>query len=206
MSLTPQEETRLSTDNGSGPHVDYLVRRETHSSRALSAVVLAILGILVCAYLATEGILQMAGKKPLLARPTDIWHAVTDLPEHNMALAIVIGVVLTIIGLVFLAKALAPGALGRHSIKDKRAAYIIDDSVVASALSRRLREHANLSDGQVRTSVSTRSIDVEAKPTSGLTLDEHELATFANSTVESYNLDPAPRTQFRISEEGQVAK
>lgn len=206
MSLTPQEQRALSTDNGPGPHVSYLVRRETHSSRAIAATVMALLAIAILVYLAVEGILAIIGKSALLARPTQIWHAIIALPEKMAPLAIVIGIVLVLIGLVFLAKALLPGALGRHAIDDKRAAYIVDDSVVAAALSRAIRERANLSDGQVQTSVSRSSIDVLTKPTSGLSLNEADLAAFAQERVNSYMLDPAPRTQMRISNEGQVAK
>nr|WP_223875238.1 DUF6286 domain-containing protein [Nanchangia anserum] len=123
-----------------------------------------------------------------------------------MALAIVIGVVLVLIGLVFLAKALLPGTLGRHAIRDQRAAYIVDDSVVAAAISRAVREEANLADGQVTTSVSRGSVAITAKPTSGLGLDQASLDAFASERVASYQLDPAPRTSLRVASEGQVAK
>ena len=41
----------------SGPFVSYLVRRQTHSSRAFSSIVLAIIIIAVLGFLATEGVL-----------------------------------------------------------------------------------------------------------------------------------------------------
>lgn len=206
MSLTPPEQIALSTDNGPGPHVPYLVRRETHSSRALASTVMALLAIAVLIYLAVEGIFQMMGHKALLARPTAIWHAILSLPEKMTPLAIGIGVGLVILGLVFLAKAIVPGALGRHALADERAAYIVDDSMIASAVSRAVRERANLPAGQVTTSVSRGSLDVTAQPTSGLPLDQADLQAFTSERVNSYNLEPAVRTTVRIATEGQVAK
>ncbi|MDU0968886.1 MAG: hypothetical protein E7A62_07660 [Actinomycetaceae bacterium] len=206
MSLTEQEKARLSTGNGAGPNVSYLVRRETHSARAVAATLMAVLALIIAVYLALEGILEMCGQKALLARPTAIWDEITALPKDIPWLAVIIGVAIALVGLVFLIKSIAPGTLGRHQIVDERAAYIVDDSVIASAISRKVREHANLSAGQVHTSVSRKSIDVTAEPTSGLTLDEAELRSFLEQTVSELHLKPAPHVGLKISNEGQVAE
>lgn len=194
------------TRAASGPHVSYLVRRETHSSRAIAAVVLAVIVTAGCIYLAVEGILQMAGQKPLLATPSEMVHQLVAGPKAVPAAWIAIGVVIALLGLIFLVKALAPGALGRHSIPDHRVAYIVDDSVIASALSRAVRLQAGVPAGQVSTSVDRRQIVVTVNPTSGQTLNGAELQDFATAQVKRYKLNPDPTVKVRISQEGVVAK
>lgn len=189
-----------------GPHVNYLVRRETHSSRAIASVVLALLVLVACVYLAVEGILQMSGHRPLLATPSAMFQQLLKGPSALPWAWGIAGVVIALIGLVFLVKALAPGTLGRHSIPDKRVAYIVDDSVIASALSRAVRQRASVPAGQVSTSVDRRQITVTVHPTSGQSLDAADLQSYASEQVHSYRLSPSPSVKVRIAEEGVVAK
>lgn len=205
--MSEVKDTQVAgTRAASGPHVSYLVRRETHSSRAIAAVVLAILVLAACVYLAIEGILSMAGQKPLLATPTEMVHQLVAGPKAVPGAWIPIGVVIAIIGLIFLVKALAPGTLGRHSIPDQRVAYVVDDSVIASALSRAVRQQAGVPAGQVSTSVDRKQITVTVNPTSGQTLNGAELQDFAAAQVKRYKLDPDPAVKVNIAEEGVVTK
>lgn len=60
----------MSTQSSkSGSYVSYLVRRETHSSRALISVILALLLMAGLGYLATEGVLAALDRPPLLETP-----------------------------------------------------------------------------------------------------------------------------------------
>lgn len=208
MSLTEQEELKLDPQNlKPGPYVPYMVRRETHSSRALTSVIVALITIGFMAYLATEGILGMLDKKPLLMSWSQMVDNLVKYPDPLIPSAlIVIGILLALIGLFLWAKALLPGPLARHAIEDQRSAYIIDDAVIASALSRITREDAGLSQGQVTTEVKRRQLTTMVTPTSGIPLSGDEIQQNLEPELKSYNLKPAPQLKVIIRDTGVVTK
>ena len=57
-------------------------------------------------------------------------------------------------GLFFFLNAVLPGRRARHLLPDRRAAVVVDDEVIASALARRARLAANVSQEQVMVAVS----------------------------------------------------
>lgn len=208
MSLTPQEELRLDPSNlKPGPYVSYMTRRETHSSRAITSVIVAIVVIALMTYLVIEGILGMLGKKPLLFSWSEMVSNLVKLPDTVLQPAlIIIGIVLVLLGLFLLAKAFFPGPLARHVITDKRAAYIIDDAVIASAISRLTREEAGLGQGQVSTEIKRRSIKATVTPTSGIPLSAEQIQRALNPEVKSYHLRPDPKLNVSIRNTGVVSK
>lgn len=207
MSLSKQEELRLDPENlKPGPYVSYMTRRETHSSRAVTSVIVALITLALMAYVATEGILGMLGKKPLLLSWSEMVDYLVKYPDPVLPAAlIIIGIVLALVGLLLLVKALRPGPLGRHAITDQRSAYIIDDAVVASAISRNIRENAGLGQGQVSTEVRRRSLTAMVTPTSGIPLSAEEIERTLVPEVKSYNLSPDPKVNVNISEKGVVS-
>ncbi|MDO5747427.1 MAG: DUF6286 domain-containing protein [Actinomycetaceae bacterium] len=207
-SLSSTEESYLTPHNlKSGPHVSYMVRRETHSSRAITSVFVALLLLAALAYMATEGILGMMGKPPLLASWTTMIHTVVMLPMGvDQPVLISLGALLIVVGLFLLAKAVLPGPLGRHSIEDKRAAYIVDDAVIASAVSKVTREEAGLGQGQVTTQVSRRALIATVTPTSGIPLNGETLQKALSPKVKRYNLRPDPKVHIHVRTTGAVSK
>lgn len=208
MSLSEQEKLRLDSQNlNAGPHVSYMVRRETHSSRAVTSIIVAILLLAGFIYLVIEGILGMLGKKPLLMSWSDMADNIANLPKTIILGALIaLAVVLIIIGLILLAKALLPGALGRHSLEDKRVAYIVDDAVIASAVSRVTRREAGLAQGQVSTRVDRKSMTVDVTPTSGIPVDGETIKRALVPEVGRYGLKPDPKIQVHVQRSGAVSK
>lgn len=193
----------------SQPHlrVSYLVRRETHSSRVLISVILALLLIAGLGYLATEGVLSALGRPPLLAAPQDLWEqAPVALQEKSRPLVIIVGVVLGLFGLGLLAKAILPGSLSKHALQDERAAYVADDSVIASGISRLLREEARLPQGTVSTAVSKRRALSNITPSTGRPLDQEQMLKVAKDEVASWQLQPRLKTAIRIAVKGRLEK
>lgn len=191
----------------SGPYVSYLVRRETHSSRALISVILALLLIAGIGYLATEGVLSALGRPPLLAAPQDLWEqAPVALQEKSRPLVIIVGVVLGLFGLGLLAKAVLPGTLSKHALKDERAAYVADDSVIASGISRLVREEAGLPQGTVSTAVSKRRSLSTITPSTGRPIDQEQMLKFTKDEVTSWNLQPRLKTTVKVAPEGRLEK
>lgn len=208
MSLSHEEQVRLDPDNlKPGPYVGYMVRRETHSSRAILSIVIAIITLALMIYLLIEGILGMLGKKPLLLSWSQMAHNVSRLPQgiHYAAL-LAIAVAFLVLGLFLLAKAFLPGPLNRHSIDDKRGAYIVDDAVIASAISHATRKEAGLDKDQVSTEVRRRTITTTVTPTSGIPLDSRSIQTSIEPTMQQYNLRPQPKLYVKIREAGVVNK
>lgn len=198
----------MSTQSSkSGPYVSYLVRRETHSSRALISVILALLLMAGIGYLAAEGVLAALGRPPLLAAPQDLWEqAPIALQEKSRPLVIIVGVVLGLFGLGLLAKAVLPGTLSKHALKDERAAYVADDSVIASGVSRLVREEAGLPQGTVSTAVSKRRSLSTITPSTGRPLDQGQMTQFTKDEVASWQLQPRLKTTVKVAPEGRLEK
>lgn len=191
----------------SGPYVSYLVRRETHSSRALISVIVALLLMAGLGYLATEGVLAALGRPPLLATPQDLWEqAPAALQEKYRPLVIIVGIVLGLFGLGLLAKAILPGTLSKHALKDDRAAYVADDSVIASGISRLMREDAGLPQGTVSTAVSKRRSLSTITPTTGRPIDQEQMLKLAKDEAASWQLQPRLKTAIKVSQEGRLDK
>ena len=191
----------------SGSHVSYLVRRQTHSSRALSSVILAIIIVAALGFLATEGVLALFGKDPLLVNPADMWQqGFASLSDSHRPLAIIVGVLLTLCGLLLLAKAVLPGTLSKHALSDERAAYVIDDGVVAAGISRLVREEAGLPQGTVSTAVSKRRSVSTITPTTGRPLDQVQIQQVASKEIASWELKPQLKSTVKINTEGRLEK
>lgn len=191
----------------SGPYVSYLVRRETHSSRALISVIVALLLMAGLGYLATEGVLAALGRPPLLAAPQDLWEqAPKALQDKYRPLVIIVGVILGLFGLGLLAKAILPGTLSKHALKDDRAAYVADDSVIASGISRLMREDAGLPQGTVSTAVSKRRSLSTITPTTGRPIDQEQMLKLAKDEAASWQLQPRLKTAIKVSQEGRLEK
>ena len=68
-----------------------LVRRETHSSRAGIAITIAVLLILVLAWLGTESVLAAVGSAPLLLAPADAASATLDAASAPAGALVAVG-------------------------------------------------------------------------------------------------------------------
>ena len=191
----------------SGPYVSYLVRRETHSSRALISVIVGLLLIAGLGYLATEGVLSASGRPPLLAAPQDLWEqAPKALQDKYRPLVIIVGVILGLFGLGLLAKAILPGSLSKHALQDERAAYVADDAVIAAGISRLVREEAELPQGTVSTAVSKRRSLSTITPTTGRPLDQEQMQQVATAEIASWQLRPRLKTAVKVNSEGRLEK
>lgn len=207
MSSASHNEGETPQSSSSGPHISYMVRRETHSSRATVSVIVAIVTIAAMVYIAIEGIMGMLGYSPLLVSWTQMVEFVASLPDHLDTVALIAtGAGIAIIGLILVLKAITPGPLSRHSLTDNRSAYVIDDAVIASAISREAREYAGLGDGQVTTSVGRKKVRVTLVPTSGIPLNIGDITAQLQEKVDAFNLKPELSVKVVATQRGVVAK
>lgn len=183
-----------------------VIRRETHSSRALTTVILALVGLVITGYLVAETIASLVGAGHLLLPANEIWHNALHAPKYLLPWAMVlIGVVLVLIALFLLVKSLAPGTLNRHAVNDNRAAIVADDGVIASAVSKSVRDRFGFEPSQVKTSVDRKHVRVTVTPTSGVQADRGELERHVGKVVSSFNLAPSVSVSVRLTENGVVA-
>lgn len=185
--------------------MDRIVRRETHSSRAVLAGIAALVISLLAIYALLEAILRAVGQPPWLADPLSAAYALADLPAGISPLLLgVLGVVLLMVGLIFFLNGVLPGRRARHTLPGGRAAVVVDDEVIASALARRARLAAGVIPEQVMVVVSRREIVVNVRPTSGIRVDEAAVRAAVEREIRAMALTPEPAVRVNLSTAGVI--
>lgn len=204
--MPERSATRVPGTSGHSPEgtphgLDSAVRRETSSSRAYIAGLVALVVALGCAYLLLESTLQAFGQPAWLIDPESAARRVAGLPDGiNPGLLGLLGAVITMVGLVLVVVAVRPGRRGRRSLPAGRIAVVVDDEVLASALARRARVAAVVRPEQVTVVMSEREAIVNVRPTSGIPVRAEDV--LAATEEELARLRPAPYPQLRVRVEG----
>ena len=182
-----------------------IVRRETHSPRTVTTIVLAVVIALACVYAGTELVLRMLGQPPLLVTPEAALDWVAALPTLQPLSAISAGgIVLALIGLLLMLHAIRSGRLARHQMVHEGRAVIVDNGVLASSIARTVALVAGIPQSQALVSVSHRRVIVDVTPTSGIPVDEAEIRAAVADEIASYDLRPPVRHTVRINTTGAV--
>jgi hypothetical protein len=193
----PNDPAPADPGNGAAG-MERILQRETRSSRAAAAVIAAVLVIVLCGYALLETAVRAIGQPPWLVDPEAAAERIVSLPAGVPPLLLgVLGAVLVMIGLFFLLNAVLPGRRARHLLRDRRAAVVVDDEVIASALARRARLAANVTQEQVMVIVSRSHVLVNVRPTSGIPL--HSDAVLAAVQEELREMGPIPAPDVRIN-------
>lgn len=189
-----------------GPLVNLMGRRETHSSRSFATVLLALALIVILVWCGTELVRAALGLPPLVLSGEKAFSAFFSAPELlSGPLGITLGALLSLAGLFLIFLACAPGSLNRHRARTGRFAFIVDDRLLASALSAAIRKRTGLTRDQVVTRVSARRVLITVTPTSGHRVDTQELTDMAQATIDSYALTPAPQARVQIEKQGVIS-
>lgn len=184
-----------------------LLKQETHSKRRWVAIIVALVWALSALALLVESIRQFLGYRPRGLAFKEILIFGEQLPNSSrLAVIILVAVVFIILGLFLLSKAFGAGHLQRHGQPDDRVAFVIDDVVVASAISKAIREQAGLDSGQVTTTVAKNQINIQVKPTSGRELSAAEILQVAQTLVKECQLDQKMKVSVKLSSTGVVTK
>ncbi|KRE53228.1 hypothetical protein ASG92_06730 [Arthrobacter sp. Soil736] len=175
-----------------------VLRRETHSSRAAAAGLAAALVVLLCLYALLESGVRAIGQPPWLIDPHTAADRIVALPGGMPPLLLgVTGAVTAAAGLFFFLSAVLPGRRARHLLEDPRIAVVVDDEIIASALARRARLAANVTQEQVMVVVSQRQAVVNVRPTSGVPVSENAIREAVEDELRS--MAPVPMPQVRIN-------
>lgn len=177
-----------------------LIRRSRHRSRSFAVIVALVVTVIVLVYAGVEVVLAALGRPALLVSPADVIQQI----EHPATPAIIAGVVALVLAIILLVIAFGSGLRARHELPDERMAVVIDDRVLAGAISKVVRAEAKVPAERVSTSVSRRRAIVRVTPTSGMPLDAAVLTTAAGIVVSSLDPRPALHTTVSVSEHAVV--
>lgn len=185
--------------------MELILKRETHSSRAVASILAAVLVIALCVYALLETAVRAVGQPPWLVDPETAAEQVVALPNGVPPLLLgVIGAVLLMAGLFFFLNAVLPGRRARHLLQDRRTAVVVDDEVIASALARRARVAANVSQEQVMVTVSRRQVQVNVRPTSGVPLSPDSVIAAVQDELRDMMLSPTPEVRINVAPAGVI--
>lgn len=186
-------------------HTRRLLRRETHSSRAVASVSAAVVLLAGLAWLGTEAVLSLVNQPPLIISPPALLDWVAGLPSTVLPWGLVLaGLGLALVGLILLLVALTPGTRPLHVVGRDRSAVVVDSEVIAAAVSRRTRQEAGLDPDQVSTRVDRRRVTVDVRPTSGSPLDETLIRAAVEDELSGYGIHPEPGVRINIRHEGAL--
>lgn len=181
-----------------------LIRRETHSPKSMLAIVLAVIVILLCVWLGLELVLSLFAQPALLVAPVDMLSGVFALGDVIPGTLAAIGIAVALIGLVLVVASLTAGRRARHVIDADRAATVVDNEVIASALARHASAAGGISPDNARVSVSHRRAAVHLTPASGTRIDRDRVSAAVDEQLESYGLRPAVKSSVLVNATGKV--
>lgn len=182
-----------------------VIRRETHSPRAGLAIFLAVVPVLILAWVGTESVLALFSLSALLVAPADALKAVLGLPNQVTAPALIAaGAVGAVIGFIVLLFAFLPGRRARHVGTTDRTAVVVDNRVIASSLARSVSYAGNIDPDQVRVTIGHHTALVTVQPTSGFSIDRAEILDTVRAELSEFNLTPALRPKIVIEQKGVV--
>ncbi|MEV7604150.1 hypothetical protein AB0N65_01745 [Paenarthrobacter sp. NPDC089322] len=190
---------------GEDPAMSRILRRETHSSRAGAAGIAAVLVIILCVYALLESVVRAIGQPPWLIDPGTAAERIIALPSGISPLLLgASGAVIAMVGLFFFLHAVLPGRRARHLLRDPRTAVVVDDEVLASALARRARTAANVTQEQVMVVVSQQLVVVNVRPTSGSRVSEEAVLVAVQAELEEMSPVPMPAVRVNLASSGVI--
>ena len=184
-----------------------ILRRETRSPRTGAAVAAAVLGILACLYVLLEAVLQALGQDGWLIDPGPAARWAAGLPEGTEPVILgLCGVLVFLLGLMFLLQALLPGRRARYALPNPRAAVVVDAQVLAASLARCARMRAGVTPQQVLVTVGRKRVDVRIRPTSGLPVDPEAVQAAVEDELLLTKLDPQPEVRVVVAGTGVIGQ
>lgn len=187
--------------------IEQIIQRETHSSRAVPAVIAATLIGLMGLYVLLETTLKALGQDPWLISPEAAGQWFADLPGAMDPLMLgAVSALVLFVGIIFLMLAIVPGRRARHSIPNPRAAVVVDAEVIASSLARSARTVAGVTPEQTMVTVGRKLVEVQLRPTSGTPVDKEAVQAMVEEELRRTFMTPIPEVRVQISSSGVVGR
>jgi len=182
----------------STPAFRRIVRRETHSPRTVAMIIALVILFLALVYIGVEIVLHLLSQPALLLGPEAAFGWIVGLPTAQPAWAVIAGgIVLAVIGIVFVFLALAPGRLPKHQMNWADRAVVVDNGVIASSLAQHISDETGIARDNISVGVSHRRVDVTVTPGPGDPLDAERVRELAETEMGTYELSPSVKTRVR---------
>lgn len=176
-------------------------RRMLRRSRSVWVSVALAVVAAVAVFVIVELVLAAIGLQPLLM-PLD---SLVSQAIGGGAIGGAVAAVAGLLALLCLWGALAPGRTGRRIITTDRMPVVVDDVIVAGALSRGATLRAAVSPSQVNTRVSGRRADVAITPSTGFAVPAAEVQRGEGDALAALALTPPVAVRVRVDERGVLA-
>lgn len=168
-----------------------VLRRETHSPRTVSAVMVASLLFIVLIAAITGAVwwLMDAGFRD----QATAWISAQSENGGGWTTLTATGAISVLVSLLLLVLALSPGRRARRTRTTERMALLVDDGVLADAVADAVAVRGGISRRQVSVTVGRRVVTVRITPTSGLPLDRAEAEAAVTETLAEIGFAATPR-------------
>lgn len=183
------------------PKARSAARRLRSRSRTVWTSVALLAAMAVAGLLGAEAVLFALGCPALLASPAQITDALTAGATPGIAVAVVAAV----LGILCLWGAIAPGRTHRRALTVGRAPLVVDDAVLAGALSRAAGEAASVPRGQVSTHIGGRRARVVLEPVTGFDVDRGAVEGATARLLDDVGAAPQLRARVDITKEGRLS-
>lgn len=176
-------------------------RRLLHRPRSVWVSIALLVAIAGAVLLLVELILQTIGAGPALL---DLDAARTAVTEGGpWAIAVIGGA--AALGILCLWGAVGPGSTHRRILGTERAPIVVDDAILAGALSRTAARVAGVPAGQVTTHVTRRRAVITVTPTTGFDVDAAQIARAGDALLGELGIGPALRTSIFVDTKGKLS-
>ncbi|WP_119695727.1 hypothetical protein [Microbacterium halotolerans] len=161
-----------------------VIRRETHASRSVPAVISALAAAMLAAAALAVVLLAMvdAAFRAQLAEAA-ITIGAASPSQETTPVVLAAGATAAIAGAVLIALAVLPGRRARRGTRGERIALLVDDSVLADAVADAVAAAARLPRPRVSVTAARRKLHVWLTPTSGVDVDPGVAAEAARATA-----------------------
>lgn len=175
-----------------------VVRRETHSPRTVSTVIVLALVVVAAIYVGVEIVLHLLGVGPFLVAPGAALTWLQELPDQHQGLVVAGGLLVAVAGVVLVWFALGAGRRPKHELGSSSYAVLVDNGVIASSVAERVRRELDLAKGAVVVGVGHRSADITVRPEPGQPVDRRHVRAVAESELAGYELSPRVKVRARV--------
>lgn len=170
-------------------------------SRAVWVAVALLVAAAVAVLLAVEAVLAALGQPPALVAPDAISAALTG----GGTTGTIVAATAAVFGLLCLWGALAPGRTHRRALAAGRVPLVVDDAVMAGALSRTAGSAAAVAASHVTTRLGGRRARVSLTPSTGFPVDRERVSRAADDLLTELGAAPRLTARIDVAAEGRLS-